>query len=213
MKEFYRNKIQNFLLLSIFFHFLIFLTISGFAKLNQSDQEIEVFILRDSDHSYKKSFKTSTNSVKKQSPSSIKTDAPVVVENQNPEPVMSSSTSYFEASQKSTLDEGISGSKSEKDKIIDAEFGTASGPRFIHREVPVYPQVARRLGKEGKVVLRLTIDEKGELVNIEVLEGASYGFTEAAIEAVKKSKFAPAIKNGKPVASRAILPVRFILKN
>lgn len=213
MRKFKRNKIQNFILLSVFFHFLIFLTISGFAKLNQSDQEIEVFILRDSDHSYKKSFKTSTKSVKKQSPSSIKTDAPVVVETQNLEPVMISSTSYFEASQKSTLDEGISGSKSEKDKIIDAEFGTASGPRFIHREVPVYPQVARRLGKEGKVVLRLTIDEKGELVNIEVLEGASYGFTEAAIEAVKKSKFAPAIKNGKPVASRAILPVRFILKN
>ncbi|MCX7724783.1 MAG: TonB family protein [Thermodesulfovibrio sp.] len=213
MRKFKRNKIQNFILLSVFFHFLIFLTISGFAKLNQNDQEIEVFILRDSDHSYKKLFKTSTKSVKKQSPSSIKTDAPVVVETQNLEPVMISSTSYFEASQKSTLDEGISDSKSEKDKIIDAEFGTASGPRFIHREVPVYPQVARRLGKEGKVVLRLTIDEKGELVNIEVLEGASYGFTEAAIEAVKKSKFAPAIKNGKPVASRAILPVRFILKN
>ncbi|MEN2993904.1 MAG: energy transducer TonB [Thermodesulfovibrio sp.] len=182
-------------------------------KLNQDYQEIEVFILKDSDSSYKESSKISNKSVKKQSSSTSKTAGFVVVETQNPEPIMSSSISYFEPSQRSTSDEGISGSKSEKDKIIDAEFGTVSGPRFIHREVPIYPQVARRLGKEGKVVLRLTIDEKGELVNIEVLEGASYGFTEAAIEAVKKSKFAPAIKNGKPVASRAILPVRFILKN
>jgi protein TonB len=77
----------------------------------------------------------------------------------------------------------------------------------------VYPQIARRLGKEGKVVLRLTLNEKGELVNIEIIEGAPYGFTESAIEAVKKSRFSPAIKNGKPIACRAILPVRFVLKN
>jgi len=95
---------------------------------------------------------------------------------------------------------------------VGTEFGTAAGPSFLHREMPIYPAFARKLGKEGKVVLRLTIDERGNLLNVEVLETAEFGFTEAAVDAVKKSTFLPANKNGKPVASRALLPVRFILR-
>jgi protein TonB len=95
---------------------------------------------------------------------------------------------------------------------IETEFGTAAGPSFLHREMPIYPAFARKLGKEGKVVLRLTIDGKGNLLNVEVLETAEFGFTEAAVDAVKKSTFLPAKKNGKPVASMALLPVRFILR-
>lgn len=91
--------------------------------------------------------------------------------------------------------------------------GSEAGPRFRRREMPIYPPLAKRLGKEGKVVLRLTIDEKGNLQNVEVLAGAGYGFTEAAIEAVKRSKFLPAEKNGQPVAARAILPIRFTLRS
>jgi len=95
---------------------------------------------------------------------------------------------------------------------IETEFGTAVGPSFLHREMPIYPAFARKLGKEGKVVLRLTIDERGNLLNVEVLETAEFGFTEAAVDAVKKSTFLPAKKNGKPVASKALLPVRFTLR-
>jgi protein TonB len=100
----------------------------------------------------------------------------------------------------------------EIEKPIETEFGSSVAPAFLHREMPVYPLLAKRLGKEGKVVLRLTIDERGELMNIEVLNKADFGFTEAAIEAVKKSTFLPAEKDGKPVVSRAILPVRFTLR-
>lgn len=95
---------------------------------------------------------------------------------------------------------------------IETEFGAAVAPSFLHREIPIYPPFARKLGKEGKVVLRLTIDERGNLKNVEVLETAGYGFSEAAVDAVKKSTFLPAKKNGKAVASRALLPVRFTLR-
>ncbi len=97
--------------------------------------------------------------------------------------------------------------------IIDSTFGSINGPKFLQRETPIYPPLARRLGKEGKVVLKLTINEKGELVDIEIVESAPYGFTESAIEAVKKSKFLPAMKDGNPITSRAILPIKFVLKN
>jgi protein TonB len=102
--------------------------------------------------------------------------------------------------------------KEQPNPLLDVEFGSANAPRFLHREKPVYPLMARRLGKEGRVLLRLTIDDNGKLLNIEVIEGAGYGFTEAAIEAVKKSTFQPAVKDGKPVMSKALLPVKFSLR-
>lgn len=95
----------------------------------------------------------------------------------------------------------------------DAAFGAAGGPSFIRQEKPVYPFVAKKLGREGRVVLRLTIDEKGGLAHVEVVEGAGFGFTESALEAVRRSVFAPALRDGRPVLSRAILPVRFTLKS
>ena len=94
----------------------------------------------------------------------------------------------------------------------DTEFDSDSGPKFLHREMPQYPMIARRLGKEGRVILRLTIDEKGNLINIKVLENADYGFTEAAVEAVKKSTFLPAMIDGRPVTTRAVLPIKFTLR-
>lgn len=97
--------------------------------------------------------------------------------------------------------------------IGEVQFGTTEGPKFLQRVFPVYPKMAKRLGKEGRVLLRLTIDERGILLNVEVIENGGYGFTEAAVEAVKKSTFLPALRDGKPVASRALLPIRFTLRS
>jgi TonB family protein len=103
------------------------------------------------------------------------------------------------------------GSNSGND-IVESEFGSIGGPSFLKMVKPEYPRLARRLGKEGKVVLRLLIDEHGKLVSVELIEKAGYGFDEAAIEAVKASAFRPARVNGLPVACRAVLPVRFRLE-
>lgn len=100
----------------------------------------------------------------------------------------------------------------ETEAPIETRFGASIAPAFLHRVMPIYPMIARRLGQEGKVVLKLTIDEKGMLREIEVVEKAGYGFTESAVEAVKKSTFFPAKKDGKPIASKALLPVTFQLK-
>jgi len=88
----------------------------------------------------------------------------------------------------------------------------AGAPRFIHREPPAYPFLARKLGKEGKVVLRVTLDESGGQQRIEVVVRGEFGFTETTMYSVEKSEFSPARKDGKPVASRVLIPVRFLLK-
>jgi periplasmic protein TonB len=96
---------------------------------------------------------------------------------------------------------------------VDASFGSGNGPRFASKSLPKYPRLARELGKEGTVLLRLTIDDRGRLLDVEVLRRAGSGFDEEAVRAVRESSFNPAKINGKPVTCRAQLPIRFVLNN
>jgi protein TonB len=96
---------------------------------------------------------------------------------------------------------------------VDSSFGSSDGPRFQTKALPKYPRLARELGKEGTVLLRLTIDERGRLMNVEVVKPAGSGFDEEAVQAVKSSTFSPAKKGGKPVMCRAHLPIRFVLRS
>ncbi len=93
----------------------------------------------------------------------------------------------------------------------EVRFGAANGPRFLRKVMPVYPRKAKSLNKEGTVILKLAIDEHGDLKNAEVLQCAGFGFDEEALRAVRESRFLPAVDGGKPVPCRAILPVRFVL--
>lgn len=95
---------------------------------------------------------------------------------------------------------------------VHSRFGASDGPRFVQRVMPRYPDFARRTGREGMVVLRLTIGESGDLQGVDVVEGGGHGFDDAAIAAVRASTFAPATRFGQGVACSALLPVRFALK-
>ncbi len=94
----------------------------------------------------------------------------------------------------------------------DMAFGSPNGPSFLHKVVPSYPALARRLEKEGTVLLCVTIDERGRPVEVEVLGKAGFGFDEEAVKAIKDSTFVPARKEGKPLTCKALLPIRFVLK-
>lgn len=91
-------------------------------------------------------------------------------------------------------------------------FGSPGGPRFLRRHLPEYPILARRRNKEGSVVLMVVIDAEGKLIKVDVVSTSDEVFVEPSLEAVKKSTFLPARRNGQPVMSRAILPIRFSLK-
>ena len=95
---------------------------------------------------------------------------------------------------------------------IESRFGSVDGPSFLKMVKPKYPSLARRLGKEGKVILRLFIDEHGGLINVEIVKSAGHGFDEAAVDAIKASTFNPAKVKGMPAACKAILPIRFKLE-
>lgn len=96
---------------------------------------------------------------------------------------------------------------------VESTVGVIGGPQFIQRSVPKYPRLAQRLGVEGSVLLRLTIDASGKLSRVEVVNGAGNGFDEEAVQAVKRSTFAPAVQNGWPVSCLALLKIRFQLSS
>lgn len=96
---------------------------------------------------------------------------------------------------------------------VEYTLGAKGGPQFIQRAVPRYPRLAQRLGVEGFVLLRLAIDASGILTGVEVVNGAGNGFDEEAVQAVKRSTFAPAVQNGRPVRCLALLKIRFQLSN
>ena len=75
-----------------------------------------------------------------------------------------------------------------------------------------YPELAKKAGITGKVIVKAVIDEKGEVVSSEVVKGIGAGCDEAAIMAVTNTKFTPGYKEGLPVKMEITIPVLFKLK-
>jgi periplasmic protein TonB len=92
---------------------------------------------------------------------------------------------------------------------MEARMGEGDGPQFAYREMPEYPFAARRLGREGRVDLMVTIDEKGKLMKVDVIQATDQTFAQSAVDALKRCRFVPARRKGVPVASRSPYTVRF----
>jgi TonB family protein len=87
----------------------------------------------------------------------------------------------------------------------------AKPPKLSYSRDPEYPKKARNSRKEGMVVLWLVVGSNGLPREVKVARSLSLDLDEAAIDAVKKWKFAPATKDGKPVASQINVEVSFHL--
>jgi len=81
------------------------------------------------------------------------------------------------------------------------------------RAYPRYPELARKAGVQGTVVLLIVIDRDGRVGEIEVLRTPDprFGFDLAAIEAVKQWRYRPALLGGRPVAVQASVTFEFTL--
>jgi TonB family protein len=75
---------------------------------------------------------------------------------------------------------------------------------------PAYPKDALAQHINGKVVLLIDIDAQGNPTNVVVDRSEPPGvFDQASIDAARKWKFQPAVKDGRPVAGRISVPVQF----
>ena len=77
---------------------------------------------------------------------------------------------------------------------------TDSDPKLVTSGDPVYPRRAREDGVEPRVELRILVDERGRVEQVEVMGApAGYGFETALRTAVQQWRFQPATKGGVPV--------------
>jgi protein TonB len=61
------------------------------------------------------------------------------------------------------------------------------------------PEEAKNAGVQGTVVLKVEVKKDGSVRKVTVVKGLGYGLDRAAVAAMKKFKFRPAKRNGKPV--------------
>ncbi len=87
------------------------------------------------------------------------------------------------------------------------------GASAILRNV-VYPEIAREAQIEGKVVIQAFVNEKGIVTDCVVFQGIpNTGLNEAAMEAIRKTKFNPAKQRDRNVGVWIAIPVNFKLKS
>ena len=78
---------------------------------------------------------------------------------------------------------------------------------------PVYPEIAQEAGIEGVIVVQAFIDEKGRVKETLILKGVpNTGLDEAAMEAIKATRFRPAKQRERAVGVWISIPVNFRLK-
>jgi protein TonB len=90
--------------------------------------------------------------------------------------------------------------------------GKVSAPVKLYAPAPRYPEIARRVRREGTVVVQAVIDRDGRVTRLQALKEEPFGLTEAALEAVAEWRFEPGRLAGSPVDVLYNLSVSFRLQ-
>jgi TonB family protein len=89
--------------------------------------------------------------------------------------------------------------------------GGVSAPRAIYDPDPEYSEEARKAKHQGTVILWIVVGADGRPREIRVQRALGLGLDEKAVEAVRKWRFAPAMRDGHPVAVEVNIEVNFRL--
>lgn len=88
----------------------------------------------------------------------------------------------------------------------------SSGIEYLQMPRPEYPPLSRRLGEEGRVMLRVLVNDRGRAEHAEVQKSSgSSRLDDAARQAILRAVFKPHIEDGRPVSVYAIVPIQFQL--
>lgn len=83
--------------------------------------------------------------------------------------------------------------------------------KFISKNI-VYPEIAKRAGVEGKVLISFVINRDGSPSNFDVIKGIGAGCDEEAIRVIKlMPNWKPGRQNGQPVKVKLVVPFSFRL--
>lgn len=75
--------------------------------------------------------------------------------------------------------------------------------------VPEYPPALRKANEKGEALISFTIDRHGGVRMPEVKSATNSAFADSALAAARLWRFIPAVKNGRPVETQAVMPFVF----
>lgn len=101
---------------------------------------------------------------------------------------------------------------------VAAPVAKPSQPRFdadyLDNPKPVYPAISRRLGEQGRVVLRVNVTSDGASGEVQLhTSSGSPRLDQSALDTVRRWEFVPARLGTEPVAAWVLVPIAFTLKD
>jgi TonB family protein len=88
-------------------------------------------------------------------------------------------------------------------KVVPAEI--------ISKPQPTYTEEARNQKIEGEVLLEVVFEASGKLRVLKIVRGLGHGLDDAAVHAAEQIRFKPALKDGQPSDSTAVVHIIFQL--
>lgn len=93
-----------------------------------------------------------------------------------------------------------------------AEQGAQVPAGLIGEMHPEYPRLSRENGEQGTSLLAFTVDQNGNVLEPRIIQTSGYErLDQAALAAIRVSKFLPAQRSGKATSTETQLRVRFQL--
>jgi TonB family protein len=86
-------------------------------------------------------------------------------------------------------------------KIVPAEI--------LSKPIPIYTEEARTKKIEGEVLLEVVLEASGKIHVVKVVRGLGHGLDDAAVRAAEQIRFKPAMRDGQPSDSTAVLHIIF----
>jgi periplasmic protein TonB len=89
----------------------------------------------------------------------------------------------------------------------------SSDADYLQNPKPAYPPISKRLGEQGKVVVRVLIGTDGAAQRTELRQSSGYArLDQAALDTVQKWRYVPGKRNGVPEAMWFNVPINFVLE-
>ena len=88
--------------------------------------------------------------------------------------------------------------------------GSDASARPLRSPAPRYPPRALQRGESGTVLLQVEVDARGQPRRVDVVQSSrSRSLDREAVRAVERWEFSPAIRNGRAVSAKVLVPIEF----
>jgi protein TonB len=89
----------------------------------------------------------------------------------------------------------------------------SSDADYLQNPRPAYPAISKRLGEQGKVMVRVFIGTDGMAQKAELRQSSGYErLDQVALATVQRWRYVPGKRNGVPEAMWFVVPINFVLE-